>query len=224
MEVVGLGPTFVVTNDDNAVTMNLLPGNHVVNIATKTLAGSLTVNGNTGTNVYNVQSVGGPTTISALGGNNTFNVGSMARASGGTLGGIKAALALNGSGGTDTANVDDTGDTTGRTDGLLTDTKLTGLGMAGSITYGALAFLNINLGFGDDSFLTTGLAPTTVTTVDGGPHITGDTFDGTFAGDFVGTLRRPFREGHARSGWQFQRLLLGQLARQCPKHHDRRLR
>ena len=65
--------------------------------------------------------------------------------------------------------MDDTGDTTGRTDGLLTATKLTGLGMAGSITYGGLAALNINLGSGDDAFLTTGLAPTTVTTVDGGP-------------------------------------------------------
>src|SRR5262249_32950832 len=121
MEVTGLGPTFVMTDDEDAVTMNLAPGNDVVNVATKTLAGSLTINGNTGTNQFNVQSVSGPTTINTKGGQNTINVGSKAPATGGTLGGIKAALTLNGSGGSDVANVDDTGDVTGRS-GTLTPT------------------------------------------------------------------------------------------------------
>jgi hypothetical protein len=122
----------------------------------------------------------------AAGAANTFNVGSLAPIlTGGIVGNIDGPLVIDGSG-TDTANVDDTGDTTNRTDGLLTDTKLTGLGMAGSITYGGLAALNVNLGSGNDSFEETGIAPTTVTTVDGGPGT--DTYDGNFPGNFAGTL------------------------------------
>jgi RTX calcium-binding nonapeptide repeat (4 copies) len=185
-QVTGMGPGFLVANPEDKLVINPGDGDTTVNVATTTQGGELDVNGGIGTDVYNVRSISGPTTISAQGGFNTFNVGSQAPIAGGTLGGIKAALTINGSGGTDTANVDDTGDTTGRTDGLLTDTKLTGLGMSGSITYAGLAALNVNLGTGDDSFEMTGIAPTTVTTVDGGPVT--DAFDGNFPGDFAGTL------------------------------------
>jgi hypothetical protein len=185
-QVTGLGPAFLVANPEDKLVVQPGDGDTTVNVATTTQAGELDINGGIGTDVYNFKSVSGPTTVTAQGGFNTFNVGSTAPAAGGTLGGIKAALTLNGSGGSDTANVDDTGDTTDRTDGLLTDTKLTGLGMAGSVTYGGLAALNVNLGSGNDSFEETGIAPTTVTTVDGGPGT--DAYDGNFPGDFAGTL------------------------------------
>lgn len=188
LEVTGLGPTFVMANDDDAVTMNLTPGNDVVNIGTKTLAGSLTINGNTGTNQFNVQSVSGPTAINTQGGQNTFNASSQAPNANGTLGGIKAVLTLNGSGGADTANVDDTGDTSVRT-GTLTESTLTGLGMAG-ITFSGLAILNLALGSGGNSFsinVSSGANLPATTTINGGSS-NNDSLNAAWAQDFNGTL------------------------------------
>src|SRR5207344_1691056 len=57
----------------------------------------------------------------------------------------------------DVVNVDETGETDGNI-GFLTSTRIWGLGMPGStetvngITYGAIEFLNVNLGSGDDTF------------------------------------------------------------------------
>src|SRR5262249_3927458 len=69
---------------------------------------------------------------------------------------------LNGSGGADVANVDDSGDPTGRT-GTLTASTLTGLGMGAAITYGGMTAMNINLGGGQDVFtISSTSCPTTV--------------------------------------------------------------
>ena len=94
-----------------------------------------------------------PTTIDAGAGNDTINIGSHATTTntGGVLGTIAASLAIDGQGGTDTLNTDDTGDATATTD-ALTATTLTGLGMAGSITYTGIQTLNISLGSGADAF------------------------------------------------------------------------
>jgi Ca2+-binding RTX toxin-like protein len=96
----------------------------------------------------------------------TINVGSLAPDTGGTVNGIRAPLTINGEGGIDTLNVDDTGDALD-TSGVLTATTLTGLGMSnGGITYVALEHLNIGLGVGDDIFTIAGTraGETTLTT------------------------------------------------------------
>lgn len=186
MHITGLGPTVVVPNDEDAVTVHL-GGSNTVNVNTQSMHGSLMVNGGAGVNQFNVQAVSGPTTINTTGGRNTINVGSQSPNVGGALSGITAALILNGSGGSDTANVDDSGDSTPRT-GTLTPTTLTGLGMGPSgITYSGLAALNIALGSGGNSFTIRDINPATVTSVQGGAS-NNDRLLATFAQDMNGKL------------------------------------
>jgi hypothetical protein len=78
-------------------------------------------------------------------GNDVFNVGSLAPAAGGVVDLIAGPLVVNGGSGYDVLNVDDTGNSEAKT-GTLTSTTLTGLNMAGGITYAALTNVNINLG------------------------------------------------------------------------------
>lgn len=129
------------------------------------LAGQIIVNHHPG-NIYNIRSTSGPTTISAQGSGNTFNIGSLAPNTGGTLAGITFALTVHGSG-TDTLNIDDSGDTTGRI-GTLTGTQVTGLGNAGAITYSGMIAVNLSLGKGDDH-LTVSSTHAGRTSIDGGP-------------------------------------------------------
>src|SRR5262249_39615242 len=141
---------------------------------------SLAIKGGSGTNIFNVKSTaaGTPVTLTGGTGTSTFNVGSTAPDAGGTLTGIRSILTLNRAGSlatSATANVDDPGDTTGRS-GTLSAMTVTGLGMSGSIQYAGLVHLNVNLGSGADSLLVTGLARQTTTTADGGPG--SDTFTG----------------------------------------------
>jgi Ca2+-binding RTX toxin-like protein len=92
----------------------------------------------------------GATRVRANGGDDTVNVGS----TGGTLQGIAGLLTIEGNdpaSGSDVLNVDNSGDTGARI-GTLTATALTGMGMAGSIVYGTIETLNIELGFGADAF------------------------------------------------------------------------
>jgi hypothetical protein len=67
--------------------------------------------------------------------------------------GIGALLTVNGDNlsGSDTLNVDDTGNTNGNT-GNLTSTSIANLDMGGSITYGTIEELNIGLGSAGDVF------------------------------------------------------------------------
>jgi hypothetical protein len=142
-------------------------GNTTFNIL-GTLGGSSTTTLNTGdgNDVVNVQASGGATTLNLGAGTDTVNVGSQEPNAGGTLAGIQGALIVVGGSGSDTANVDDTGDTTVNQTGTLTATALTGLGMgAKGITYSGLAALNIALGSGGNTFNVQATAAPTATTV-----------------------------------------------------------
>src|SRR5208337_927373 len=91
------------------------------------------------------------TTLNTGAGANVVNVGSNEPSTSGVTTGIAGSLVVVGSG-SDTMNVDDTGNTTGQS-GTLISTTLTGLGMGASgITYSGLSALNINLGSGNDIF------------------------------------------------------------------------
>ncbi len=133
----------------------------------------LNVIGGTGSLIFNVQSTSanvGTTTVRTAGNSNVIDVGSTAGLTpiaAGVLSNILGALNLVG-GGQDTANVDDTGDASGRT-GYLTSTQLTGLGMGSQgIAYSALALLNIKLGTGGNTFTIANTASGTTTTVNSG--------------------------------------------------------
>jgi len=122
-----------------------------------------------GNDTFNVQSTHAstPTTLDAGPGNDTINVGSLAPDAGGTVNDISGPLTVNGQGGSDTLNVDDTGDMTPNT-GTLTATTLAGLGMLGGITYGTLESVNIGLGSGDDTLNVQSIDATTPTTLNAG--------------------------------------------------------
>lgn len=123
----------------------------------------------TGGDTFNIQSTYTATTttlVAQTSGSaaNTYNVGSLAPTlSGGVVSGIAGPLIIQGSG-ADTLNVDDTGDTTARSNTTLTDTTLNGLGMgAGGITFtqvnptagtSSLHSLTINLGLGGNTNFT----------------------------------------------------------------------
>src|SRR5262249_52188773 len=144
-QVTGLGPNFQIANPEDKLIVKPGDGQTTVTINTKYQGGTLRVDGGNSNDIYNVQAVSAPTTINTSPGNNVFNVGSNAPAGNGTLGNIKAALTLNGSGGTDSATIDDSGDGTGQT-GALSSTQVTGVGMGAAITYSNLSALHINLG------------------------------------------------------------------------------
>ncbi|HRI80895.1 MAG TPA: hypothetical protein PLF88_00510, partial [Opitutaceae bacterium] len=115
-----------------------------------THAGATNLSANNGNDTVNVRSTAGATSIDTGAGANTVNVGSLAPGGGGNVNGIAGLLTVTG-GGTDTLNVDDTGDGAANT-GTLTGTTLTGLGMTSGIAYSSIETLNINLGAGGDTF------------------------------------------------------------------------
>ena len=119
---------------DDAITLNAAGGADIVNVL-GTRAGTVT-------------------TVNTGEGSDTINVGSFAPTTGGTVDGIAGPLTVNGndpSSGSDVLNIDDTGDV-GPNTGTLTANAITGLDMAGGITYGTIETLNINLGSGGDTF------------------------------------------------------------------------
>jgi hypothetical protein len=150
-----------------------------------TAAGTSTkVNTGTGADAVNVQAVSGPTSVNTGSGNDSVNVGSNAAGTGGKLNPIAAALTVTGGGGTDTLNLDDTGDAAGPS-GTVAPTMVTGFGMATGVTYSGFATLNLNLGTGANSVMVTGTGvnPPTVTSISGGGTIKLST-----PGDFTGTV------------------------------------
>src|SRR5262249_13098499 len=92
----------------------------------------------------------------------------------GTLNNIAELLTVRGqnnTGGVDTLNADDTADTASN-EGVLTSTRLTGLGLGGNdpakgILYESFVVLNIRLGSGDDRFTVESTHPAT-TVIDAG--------------------------------------------------------
>ena len=126
-----------------------------------------------GIDTVNVQTISGVTTVSGAGDDDTINVGTLAPVTGGTVNEIDAHLIVNGDGGSDTLNVDDTGDPVAN-DGVLTSTTLNGLDLSSAgVTYGTLELLNVNLGSGNDTFqiVTTHLTTTVVSAGPGGDRI-----------------------------------------------------
>ena len=81
---------------------------------------------------------------------------------------IRGAQSIDGGAGADSLIIDDSGDTTADT-GVLTATRLTGLGLGASgLTYGAVETLSVKLGAGADSFNVQATNATTATTVSAG--------------------------------------------------------
>ena len=146
----GMGSMGITYSNLGALNISLGNGNNTFNILSTQAGTTTTLNNGSGQSAVNVQSTAGPTIINTPSqGVEIVNVGSLAPVTGGNVNGIQGALTVNDDN-YGTLNVDDTGSTAANT-GTLTDTTLTGLGMAG-ITYNHLAALNISLGSGANTF------------------------------------------------------------------------
>ncbi|MCU0548576.1 MAG: DUF4347 domain-containing protein [Leptolyngbya sp. Prado105] len=146
-QLLGLGMTGTINYAGvEAIEVALGSGADTFTVAS-TIAGTTTVNTNAGTDTVNVQSISGATTVNAGGDNDTINVGNASN----TVNDIAATLTVQGHVGTDALNVIDSGDTTANT-GNLTSTRVSGLGMTGTIDYDTVEALDITLGSGGDTF------------------------------------------------------------------------
>ena len=141
-----------------------------------THGGTTNLNGNGGADITNIRTISGTTTVGTGAGADTINVGSNAQGNssdpdnnaGGTLNGIDALLTITGGGSggdRDSLTVDDTADAAANT-GILTSSRLTGLGMGNpdqsvvaatlGISYSQVEDLVISLGTGADTFTING--------------------------------------------------------------------
>ncbi len=165
----GLSPSGVDYSGMSAVNFSLGKGSYDFTIA-GTIPGTTSVDTGTGSGIFNVQAISGPTTINSTFAPNTINVGSHTPAPGGTLAGIAALLTVQGGQYFDVVNVDDSGDPANES-AQLTGSALTGLGMADGIAMSLVSALTVNLGSGTNTFLVEG-TPLGQTTVNGGSGAT----------------------------------------------------
>jgi hypothetical protein len=129
-------------------------------------AGSLTVSGGTGANVYNIPNTAAGTFTTVNGGaaNDTFNVSPTAK----NLDNIAGALTLNGGGGTaNVVTLTDQNSSAAHTYTLTGDTSLARTGAA-TISYSAVKTLTVNGGSGANSFVVATAPVTTAVTLSGG--------------------------------------------------------
>ena len=162
-------------------------------------AQSLTLEGASGTEVYDIQSTSALTTINAGTGNATFNVGSAAGATG-SLSGIQGAVTLNGGTGNNTLNFFDEGETSGQSY-TLTPSSLTRAGIA-TVGYATVENVVLNTaGSGGSTVDLTGDAGVT-TSLDGngadntlvGPNLANTwNITGTNAGTVAGYAFKDFQ-------------------------------
>jgi len=125
-------------------------------------AGTLTVQGEGGQDTLILRGNSGDVTLSGGTDDDLIHVGS---ASGG-LNAVVGAVIVDGGAGNNTLTVDDSGDGTDN-DGTLTDSRISGLGLASGISYGAIETVELRLGSGSDTF-TVASSITGTTTVTAG--------------------------------------------------------
>jgi hypothetical protein len=160
-----------VTIDSTTGSVNLLAGDNFLSDAGSsiTAANTLTIVGDnsnpsgSGSSVTINGSVTAPSIqLSDHGSSSTFTLNNPPGINTSQATGL---LTVTGGAGSNTLNVNDSSDTTGRT-GTLTSSTVTGLGMGGSgLAYSAIQTLNVNLGTGNDTFSIASTNASTATTV-----------------------------------------------------------
>lgn len=104
-----------------------------------------------GADEINIKTTEIPINLNAGDSNDIVNIGSRSPESNGTVDQINALVTVDGGGGSDMLNIDETGES-GNDTGSLTSQTITGLGMAEGVRYQAFATVNIELGSGQDTF------------------------------------------------------------------------
>ena len=157
------------------------------------------MHGDNGADVIRILAVHAPTQAYGDAGNDDFVIGSKGTDLGGVLDQIAAYLRISGGGGTDSVQLDDTGDTTGDI-GYVTDSRIAGLGMtvdaahdtakpAWSITVGNAA---------DGDFrITIGVATRRLPIpFDAKAKVVQDAINAALGGSFVTVTRSPVTRAH----------------------------
>ncbi|HEY1686787.1 MAG TPA: hypothetical protein VGG19_18645 [Tepidisphaeraceae bacterium] len=125
-------------------------------------SGALVINTGPGDDGITVQAIGGPTTIYTGAGDNTVNVSSASD----TLTSIQGLLTIDGTGGTTTLLITDSGDSHAAT-GTLTASTLTGFGMAtAGMAYSNILSLVVYLGSGGTNITVASTSATQQTDID----------------------------------------------------------
>jgi hypothetical protein len=145
----------------NLTSLNLNLGSAGNTLGVTGTSAPTTITGGAGDDVLNIQADSATLTLAAGLGHNVVNLGSNAPAVHGNVAGITAAVTVTGTG-IDTLNIDDTGDATVRSAGLLTATTVGALGGA-TINYTGQTALNLSLGNAADVLFVTGTAAGTST-------------------------------------------------------------
>jgi hypothetical protein len=208
--VVGKDLWIVGTSTNQGTTTN--PGNDTVSVSATDRKNTVFVSINGCTDCYTVPT-GGQIVTKLFGGNDSFtlNEGPCAQV-------VGPAISVDGGTGTNTLTINGT---PGPDAFTITGTTV-GFAGAGTVTYANVQTLFVNGLGGGDTFAMTGINPATATTLDGGAGT--NSFNGTFAGDFSGSLTLADMQsatlsvagtvtaGSTITGTNFSNLSLGTLA------------
>jgi hypothetical protein len=149
VSALGLGPGGSISYSQfNALSLLLGRGSANVVIA-NTHAGSTTVTAQNAADTVSVRRITGRTILNAGGGDDTIRVGMLMPQLGGTLDLIDADLTITAGLGRDSLVLDDSGDRSDNT-GAITDTSISGLGLAVPISHSGLESIEVRLGSGND--------------------------------------------------------------------------
>ena len=144
-----------------ATLIDLGPGNDTVTIRSTAPLSTLTVNGGTGADWFELVAAAGTVILNGNDGDDVFELGSNAAFvprnvdAGGNVNGIAGAVTIDGGApsASDSLYVDETGDASSAgNDGTLTGATLTGLGLGAGIAYAGIENLTIRLGAGSTRF------------------------------------------------------------------------
>jgi hypothetical protein len=142
--------------------MRLGAGDNQLTIAS-THAGQTQVSTASGNDRIQVSAITGATTIKAGSGDDAITISNSVH----EVDGIAAALIVKGDLGFDTLTLDASGNL-GNTSGTVSDTRLRGFGMGGSVDYGTVETVNVQLGSGSDTVAIASTASNSTTTLDTG--------------------------------------------------------
>jgi len=208
--LVGNDLWIVGTSTNQGTTTN--PGNDSASVSATNSASTVSVTINGATAAFTVPT-GGQILTKLFGGDDSFtlNEGTGTQP-------VGPALSVDGGTGNNTLTVNGTAGA----DSLTVTGTTVGLTGAGTLTYTNVQTLTVNGLGGNDTFAMTGISPFTATTLDGGPDT--DSFSGTFAADFSGSLTLSNMEfatlsvpgtvtaGSTITGTSFTNVALGTLA------------
>ncbi|MBL4827019.1 MAG: hypothetical protein JKY66_04785, partial [Spongiibacteraceae bacterium] len=174
--VTGLNIGLISYEDIQQLDVTLGSGNDTITVESTSADVETTIRGSLGDDTFNIQSTatGSLTTLIGDAGVDTFNISSDAPANVGTVNDIAGDVIIEGGDDTDSLNLSDAGDSTNNTL-TVTDTRLTGLGMSGVITYADMDLLDVILGSGNDTIIIQSTATDIQTSISG--NAGADTFN-----------------------------------------------